>query len=226
MGLIPKNIREEIKRRQRFEKARRKRKIGIRTQKVSFLIYCEGECTEPNYFKALIQHNDSKMIETVVCGEGYNTTSLVKKAIKKAEDSPTHYDRIWVVFDKDDFKDFNEAIRYAKKHDVFCAWSNESFELWYYLHFQYLDTGVSRSDYISMIERELRQSTADPQYKYKKNDKNFYSLLQLYGNESQAVKYAKKLQNLYSGQNFAEHKPCTYVNELIDELKHPEKLLD
>lgn len=43
-----------------------------------------------------------------------------------------------------------------KRIIFFAAWSNESFELWYYLHFQYLDTGISRSQYIEKIERETK----------------------------------------------------------------------
>lgn len=71
--------------------------------------------------------------------------------------SPIHFDVTWAVFDKDDFVDFNEAIAYAKANSINPAWSNEAFELWYYLHFQFLDTQVGRHQYIEMLTREIRK---------------------------------------------------------------------
>ena len=50
--LLPKHRFEEIKREQRQAKLDKRRKVAIRNVSVSFLIVCEGERTEPNYFKA------------------------------------------------------------------------------------------------------------------------------------------------------------------------------
>ena len=41
----------------------------------NLLIYCEGEKTEPNYFRSF-------RIAREVVGEGYNTLSLVKKEMR------------------------------------------------------------------------------------------------------------------------------------------------
>ena len=49
--LLPKHRFEEIKREQRQAKLDKRRKVAIRNVSVSFLIVCEGERTEPNYFK-------------------------------------------------------------------------------------------------------------------------------------------------------------------------------
>lgn len=46
------------------------------------------------------------------------------------------YSDVWVVIDKDDFSDFDEAIQKAGVEKLSVAWSNPSFELWYLLHFQ------------------------------------------------------------------------------------------
>ena len=135
------------------------------------------------------------------------------------------FDRVWAVFDKDDFNDFNDAIRLAHKNHILCAWSNESFELWYYLHFQYLDTGISRAQYIEKIEREVQNKTNDTSYRYKKKSPETFDILQRIGNESLAIKYAQRLRESFSGTDYASHKPCTTVYELVEELTHPEKLL-
>lgn len=72
-----------------------------------------------------------------------------------------------------------------------CAWSNQAFELWYVLHFQYLVTGVDRKQYIEMIEDKVRKASKSKKFKYKKNDKDFYQILQEHGDEEQAIKGLK-----------------------------------
>ena len=93
----------------------------------------------------------SDIREVTIEGKGQGTVSLIKETIAIRDKSNKEFDRVWAVFDKDDFNDFNDAIQLAKKNHILCAWSNESFELWYYLHFQYLDTGISRSQYIEKM---------------------------------------------------------------------------
>ena len=105
-----------------------------------------------------------------------------------------------------------------------CAWTNEAFELWYYLHFEYLDTGIGRNAYIEKLQKFFRKKMGDTPFEYKKGNPNIYHLLQ-HGREDFAISCAKKLRTLYKGTDYANHKPCTMVDKLIEELKHPEKLL-
>jgi hypothetical protein len=56
-----------------------RRQIKTRETRKKFLIVCEGEKTEVNYFKAFTV---PKQIEVRVKGEGKNSWSLVKKAIQ------------------------------------------------------------------------------------------------------------------------------------------------
>jgi len=86
----------------------------VRVIKQSFLIVCEGEKTEPGYFKAF--RMTAATVKAV--GQAMNMMTLVSKAISIREaDQKKVYDQFWVVFDKDDFpaKDFNLAIQYAEK---------------------------------------------------------------------------------------------------------------
>lgn len=53
------------------------------------------------------------------------------------------------------------------------AWSNESFELWYLLHFVYLEAGISRADYIKILENEIRKFDGYREFSYLKNDRKF-----------------------------------------------------
>src|SRR5207245_7644192 len=78
------------------------RKVGVRELIPRFLIVCEGERTEPNYFGSFRVPRDVVAIE--VRGTGYNTVRLVRKAIQlKREDSENSYEQVWCVFDRDSF---------------------------------------------------------------------------------------------------------------------------
>ena len=214
----------ELRERTRKEKHDKKRKVATRKVHLNYLIVCEGERTEPNYFNALVGGRNSQVLSVEVLGEGQSTCRLVHTAIEERDKSMIEYDRVWVVFDKDDFTDFNEAIALAQSNDICSAWSNEAFELWYYLHFQYLDTPISRSQYIDALEREIRKH--EPEYSYKKNDKGTYALLCKYGNQDLAIRFAEYLEKIYIDTNYASHKPCTKVHHIVKELITPEEILE
>jgi len=105
---------EEIrkaKRRKRNQEPNLERPEPQKDEKQKILIVCEGKNTEPSYFKKF----KLSTATIKVVGEGYNTLSLVNRAIQlsKKED----YDQVWCVFDKDDFsnKNFNSAIFKAEE---------------------------------------------------------------------------------------------------------------
>lgn len=114
MGLIPKYKREKQKLIRREAKATKKRGEKVRSRIVRFLIVCEGSETEPNYFESFIADNYSQVLFPIVKGGGRSTCSLVKWAKEKKDEieraSQLRFDRIWVVFDKDDNNDFDTAI--------------------------------------------------------------------------------------------------------------------
>ena len=92
-----------------------KRASSLRTVKQTFLIVCEGEVTEPEYFNSF--RLTSANVKAI--GKGMNTISLVKEAIAIRDIEKRrnrNYDQCWVVFDKDDFtdSDFNAAIQMAQ----------------------------------------------------------------------------------------------------------------
>mgnify|MGYP003611392796 CR=1 FL=1 len=205
----------------------KKRSIETKEVRVYFLIVCEGEKTEPNYFKSFKTNVKSFVYTIDTLGEGSNTKDLVKRTIKERDNSSQEYDSVWAVFDRDSFSpnNFNGAIRLAESNDIKVGWSNEAFELWYLLHFQYRNTSMLRADYKKAIEDEINAKiAAQSKYKkprkfeYKKNSAEMYSILEKYGNQKQAITYAKKLILNHNCNNFAIHNPCTRVHLLVEEL--------
>lgn len=229
MGYSRKEEIAKLRRERKEAKAAKRRKENVREKLVRFLIVCEGTKTEPHYFEALINNYISTVREVTIEGEGRATVALVDRTLEiKTElerKNAMSFDRVWVVFDKDDFDDFNEAIKKARKLGFQSAWTNEAFELWYYLHFEYLDTGISRTAYIEKLEEAFRSRMGDENFNYRKGNPDIYSMLQQYGREDLAKRFARQLRGLYTGTNYASHKPCTMVDKLVDELENSELLL-
>jgi len=204
----------------RFAKSSVERKP--REVKIFFLIVCEGEKTEPNYFENFKNKFGNVIFEVVCEGTGCNTVKVVEEAIRIRDKNSNKYSRVWAVFDKDSFpdNDFNRAIQMAESNNIGCAWSNEAFELWYLLHFQYRNTGMQRTEYQKVIEDEVNKNWKDKNkpFRYTKNATDTYDILQKYGSQEQAIKNAKKLSQQYSDSRFATHNPRTQVHELVKQL--------
>lgn len=212
----------------KFRGRRSLRELQIRSERKYLLIVCEGQETEPNYFRAIQKKLPRELTSTVnIIGTGANTKSVVKFAkreVKRAQQQRgREYDEVWVVIDRDSFpaEHFNAAIAQCIATPKFyCAWSNEAFELWYVLHFQYRNTAMSRGDYERVITDELTKQLPDSElpFRYRKNDERMYQLLQTYGNEADAIRNAKKLVEEFVDERFATHNPCTRIFALVERL--------
>ena len=130
-------------------------------------------------------------------------------------------DKIWCVFDKDSFSDqnFNAAIATCNQaNDMEAAFSNEAFELWYLLHFNYLNTGMGREQYGVKLS-ECMTKAAGQRLKYAKNNPDNYLLMTTLGRQATAIENAKKLEQLYAGDtNYAKQNPRTSVHRLIEDI--------
>ncbi len=188
----------------------RGRKEPFKSTRTTYLIFCEGEKTEKNYFEAF--RRGARVEEFLVLGTGMNTKSIVEYAARLCKlDDYAVYDEAWCVFDKDSFtsEQFNTAIQKARAKNIKVAYSNEAFELWYLLHFRYSDTPSSRTSYKKELSKYLGTE-------YQKNDLNMYgTLLSL---QSIAIRNAKKLEQNHVSNSPAEHNPVTLVYQLVESL--------
>jgi hypothetical protein len=181
--------------------------------KQGFIIFCQGEKTEPLYFEGFKKKATCKV--NIQEGNKESPSQLVKKA--KDQKHPYDARQIWVVFDKDDFQDFDKAIDLAEKEGIKTAYSNEAFEIWFLLHFNYINTSIGRKQYANILTNRLDT-------KYNKCDPTLFKKLEPHINT--AIKYAKKLYDTYSPDTpHSKRNPCTTVYRLVQELlKHiPQK---
>ena len=189
------------------------RRQGVREIKQSFLIVCEGEKTEPDYFKAF--RMTTATVKAV--GQAMNTMTLVCKAISIREADKKRkkvYDQCWVVFDKDDFpaKDFNQAIQFAEKNGFRVAYSNQAFEYWFLLHYNLYTGAIHRNQY-----KEMLTKLTDMQYnKTEGYGAVMYNLL--LPRQQHAIHNAEFVLAEISHGNPAEEESSTTVHKLVLEL--------
>lgn len=219
-----------LKKKGRIERKVRKNK----EYKDSILIVCEGVKTEPYYFESFPVSN----IKVKTIGTGCNTESLVDKAIKEwisYSNNNEFYEKLWCVFDRDSFHQdsYNNAFIKVKTEEkrlntkfrkqerkiiISIAYSNEAFELWYLLHFDYIDSALSRSEYNRMLTERMGQE-------YKKNDPTIYQFFDKLSKDTgdqkgqrNAINNAKKLRNSITSAQKHNHNPSTTVDLLVEEL--------
>ena len=202
-----------------------KRNEGIKEARpANYLIVTEGTETEVNYFENISRiikelFSNSIIVEKIdldVQGTARSTRVLVNEAIKKRSLKP--YSDVWVVFDKDDNIDFDEAIALAKKEGLNVAWSNECFELWLLLHFQDLKSGIGRNDYYSKLTNHFKDKNIN-NGKYDKNIYGIFDITSKYVND--AIKRSNSLlEDHRCDKIFSPDKmnPATTVQDLVEEL--------
>jgi hypothetical protein len=192
--------------------------VAVIEERKYFLIVTEGERTEPNYFNYFANFLPPHFVETInVHGEGDNTTRIVQKAIalrnEREKSVKPKYDEVWAVYDKDDFpeQNFNNAMAMAQENNIYSAHSNQSFELWYVLHFQLLENALQRDDYIKILTRELG-------FKYEKKGIEIMPILFNNQRMEQAIRWAKKLDENAVGLTPSQSCPTTKVYKLVENL--------
>lgn len=208
-----------LKRRKRKEE-REIRNEYSKIEREYFLLFCEGARTEPNYFISISKVLPKNLVKIDIDPQGgLNTVTLVNHAIKVLpeyeKNNPQIDYNVWIIFDKDSFpnQDFDNAIAIAIARGFNVAHTNEAFELWYLLHFEFYNTGISRDQYKGLLTKYLQK-------KYKKNDPDIYEMLQTIegSSEEQAIRNADRLITLHSNIPDSSSNPITYVHKLVLEL--------
>ena len=200
----------------------------------SILIVCEGEKTEPNYFKSfsMMKNSSGFVYDISTDGGGISTLKVVEKAIELREKAVAQgkpFDAVWAVFDRDSFKpdDFDNAIKKAEASGIGCAWSNEAFELWYVYHFDNRITPMSRTAYKGVITKRVRAKgyrKGNKDYTYKKNDTEMRKILSACGcDENLAIRNAEQQASTFNDRKYHDHNPCTMVFKLVRLLKGGDK---
>lgn len=121
------------------------------------LIVCEGEKTEPLYFKSLRSKLGLNTVEVEVEGDksGSAPISVVDRAIilKKARAKSRGplrfpYDVVWCVMDVDQHESLARALNKALANKLRVALTNPCFEYWYLLHYMNTNQMFAINDHV------------------------------------------------------------------------------
>ena len=187
------------------------------------LIVCEGEKTEPYYFKDLMNVEKLSSVNiSVISGEGSDPVSVVNTAIKeqKKQEKYLPFNTVYCVIDRDKHPNFNQAIDKANANGIKIIASYPSFEYWYICHFNcyrspIISTGNKSAgeNCVSLLNEYWKEFFKKD---YTKNQANLYALL--LGKLETAVRHAKI--GLQQAQDEGELNPSTQVYELVDYLRN------
>jgi len=207
----------------------------------SIIIACEDSVSSPTYFQMIIDKLiDNKKITpnsvVIVPHDGKTHPTGVLNNLKKYNKdaiSYKDYEHKWIVIDRDKehkggghrAEGFKEALSNAKNIKkalhIDVAYSNDSFELWYLLHFDYRDTPIMRDEIIKQVIEKLKkiaphkflQLTKD-NIKNENYTKHIFDIL--LSHQEQAMKNAEKLLKSYGTlHNPDKDNPATTVHKLV-----------
>jgi len=214
------------KRRQNNKRNHKKSKNGD-----LILIVCEATETEPNYFKAIKKEYKLQNI-TVKSSDGSTPLPTVEYAYKLATQGNSHegieanrFDKIFVVFDRDEHEDYHPALKKAeeyreslsnkkkKKMTFEVIISVPCFELWVLLHFKEIFAFIHRNDVWQDLQQQWKQTFGK---EYEKNTENNFKDTK--HNIPAAKVRANTLMEKYHYQNGTD--PYTNVGELVDFLQN------
>ncbi|WP_420151372.1 RloB family protein [Spirosoma sp.] len=196
-----------------------RRRSAFRSLRESFLILCEGENTEPTYFNSFRLSTAHVKALSVTSGDAM---AVVKAAIKRRQaefEKGNEYDHYWVVFDKDatPSDQFNSAIALAESKGFQVAYSNQAFEIWFILHFDYVSGPMHRNQYSDRLKVLL----GFPYSKHTDTARLMFRVL--LDRQSLAIENAKRLYNQYDNgpdyRNPAEEESSTTVYQLVEKLR-------
>ncbi len=185
-----------------------------RDLKETFLIVCEGKNTEKIYFESFkLTTITIKVIE--ISNKGGNALLFVQSAKKYIDSLTKKFDNYYLVFDKDQNTDenFNNAIITARKYKLQVVYSNQAFEVWYLLHYQYFIHKLDRKNYKTELTKHLG-------FTYEKDEKTCKKIfLHLYPKTSIAIENAKKgFSNIGDHTNPATEESSTNVFYLVEKI--------
>lgn len=187
------------------------------------LIVCEGEKTEPNYFKELVSYYELNTANVEIDGScGSSPKNVFIKALELysiEENRGDPFDRVYCVFDKDTHSTYNEtvtAINNHKPRDIFFhVTSVPCFEFWLILHFNpttkpYEPAGKNSA--ADLVIRDLKQYIPE----YEKGDAGIFKQLhpQIEFAKANAIRVNRQVE-----QSDTDN-PSTHINDLIHYLQN------
>jgi hypothetical protein len=196
-----------------------RRHEGERNLRTRLSIYCEGDETEPEYFRQMkarlidrmTTKRDAPLVSIYPMGRS-DPLDIVQRTIDDRERDGLEGDMYWCVFDVEAPQShgrLDQAVSLANQNDIPCAISNPCFELWLILHYRDRRSYITTKQACELLERLLPG--------YSKGRKRV-RLAALPDEHSAACTRARYLDKLHIEKSLREQNPGTSVWRLVDLL--------
>lgn len=198
----------------------RNKRVGKRMPKLGYyLIVTDTKETERNYFEGLRDSLSSEIKNHLVIKvkEAKTTYKLIETTETLVNNS-SQYCIPWIVFDKDQVKDFDNLIKEAEAQGIHVGWSSPCFEIWFFAYFGQMPVFNSSQECWKKFKEHLNKNFNK---EYQKNNDNIYKLLVTYGDSKIAIEAAEKRyinDFTNSGKKPSETNAVTAVFILVKEI--------
>lgn len=185
-----------------------------------FVIFCEGELTEPLYLKAFASLQEVRKVATLdIRGMGCEPRRLVEeaRAAKRNErGQATGATEYWCVFDVEaptQHARLHDAVQMARDNGINVAISNPCFELWLLLHHADHERWIDNDDCLSLLRQH------DSSRSKSLDGANYMP------RRHQAIKRARRLAMLHASANreSPNDNPSSGVYRLLEAIEPTEE---
>ena len=185
----------------------------------AYLIITDAEKTEKNYFEG-IKDSIPDSLKNDLQIKIYSNKALSKIIDFAAEqrNKDERFRDIWLVFDRDEVRNFDKLIEEAKEAKMNIGWSNPCFEIWLMSYFQIPKNIDVSQKCCETFEKIFKENTSK---KYKKSEVKIYNILCENGDEDKAIQRAREKYHQIRKEYSQPSKMigCTTVYKLVEELK-------
>ncbi len=225
------------------EKKDFKRITNNRAKRDDIIIACEDSISSPAYFVMIIKKliEERKITQDSIVIVPHDGSTHPTGVLKNLKNYKNEYGKIykdfehkWIVIDRDcervnggghTAEDFNNAIENAKNKrsnlNIEVAYANDSFELWYLLHFEYRNTAILRDEIIDVVIEKLKQLDSHKFSRLNRDNvkqANYTKMIYeaLLPMQESAIANAKKLIESYRSEHNPESdNPSTTIHNLV-----------
>ena len=185
----------------------------------AYLIVTDTEKTEKYYFEG-IKNIIPDSLKNDLQIKIYSNKALSKIIDFAAEqrNKDERFRDIWLVFDRDEIKNFDKLIEEAKENKMNVGWSNPCFEIWLMSYFQNPKNINDSQKCCETFEKIFKENTSK---KYKKSEEKIYNILCENGDENKAIQRAREKYYQVRKEYSQPSKMigCTTIYKLVEELK-------
>jgi len=216
------------------------RKIDDKEEVNDIIIACEDSVSSPAYFQEIVNKLIKNRVITqdsfvIVPHNGHTNPLAILENLKSYENKYgkkyNDFKHKWIVIDRDKGahteKQFNDAINLARstkiENHVEVAYANDSFELWYLLHFTAQSEFIHRKNINAKLLRIIKKidSRFKGLNKKKLKQQQYISIIfnKILPYQEKAIQNAKELLESYgTSHNPEKDNPSTTIHKLVELL--------